>query len=64
MDHDVLHTAGYQTGATDNGQYVFDFFGPATADANGDINPEYIGGSFWRSFGNGAVSGAFAASRD
>ena len=55
---------GYQTGATDNGQYVFDFFGPATADANGDINPEYIGGSFWRSFGNGAVSGAFAASRD
>ena len=52
----------YQTGTTAGGNnYTFNFFGPATADVNNDINPEYIGGSFRESFPNGAVSGAFAA---
>ena len=55
----------YQTGTTDRGKpYTFNFFGPATADGNNDINPEYIGGSFRESFDNGAVSGAFAAKRE
>ena len=54
----------YQTGTTARGKpYTFNFFGPATADGNNDINPEYIGGSFRESFNNGAVSGAFAAKR-
>ena len=55
----------YQTGTTAGRKpYTFNFFGPATKDVNDDINPEYIGGSFRESFGNGAVSGAFAAKRD
>ena len=55
----------YRTGTTGGGnRYMFHFFGPATADANNDTNPEYMGGSFRESFGNGAVSGAFAAKRD
>ena len=55
----------YQEGTTAGGKpYTFNFFGPATADGNNDINPEYIGGSFRESFGNGAVGGAFAAKRE
>ncbi len=54
----------YQEGTTAGGKpYTFNFFGPATADVRGKVNPEYIGGSFSESFNNGAVSGAFAAKR-
>ncbi len=64
-DGSKLETYQYQTGTTARGNnYTLNFFGPATADGNNDINPEYIGGSFRESFGNGAVSGAFAAKRD
>ncbi len=64
-DGSTLKSYWYRTGATAGGNlYTFNFFGPATADGNNDINPEYIGGSFRESFGNGAVSGAFAAKRD
>ena len=60
----TLKSYWYRTGATAGGNsYTFNFFGPATADVRGDTNPEYIGGSFRESFGNGAVSGAFAAKR-
>ena len=64
-DGSTLKSYWYRTGATARGKpYTFNFFGPATADGNGDINPEYIGGSFSESFNNGAVSGAFAAKRE
>ena len=64
-DGSILETYQYQTGATAGGKpYTLNFFGPATADVRGDINPEYIGGSFRESFGNGAVGGAFAAKRE
>ena len=64
-DGSKLETYQYQTGTTAGGNnYTLNFFGPATADGNNDINPEYIGGSFRESFPNGAVSGAFAAKRD
>ena len=64
-DGSTLKSYQYRTGTTARGNnYTFNFFGPATADANNDINPEYIGGSFRESFPNGAVSGAFAAKRD
>ena len=64
-DGSKLENYQYQTGTTAGGKpYTFNFFGPATADVRGDTNPEYIGGSFRESFGNGAVGGAFAAKRD
>ncbi len=65
-DGSKLENDQYQEeGTTAGGKpYTFNFFGPATADVRGDTNPEYIGGSFNESFGNGAVSGAFAAKRE
>ncbi len=64
-DGSTLKSYWYRTGATAGGNsYTFNFFGPATKDGNNDTNPEYIGGSFRESFGNGAVSGAFAAKRE